>query len=73
MDKFLKDGSGNDILLNGERVVAGEEDQAVLNQLSPKARRAAGFLMNFIPAVRLEVLGAFNVDGSLKYPWAAPS
>lgn len=52
-----------------EALMAEELDQRALNELSPKARRAAGLLMNCDPSVRMEVLAAFQSDGSLIHPF----
>ena len=50
-------------------IVAEELDAVTLNKISDRARAVARSLYDLPLAARREVLGAFNADGSLEYPW----
>jgi len=50
-------------------IVAEELDSVRLNKLPDAARSVARNLYQLTPDMRRAVLGAFNADGTLKYPW----
>lgn len=53
----------------GRELIAEELPGRLLQTLSPKARRVVGIMLGLPAAVRREILGSFDKQGELKYPW----